>query len=59
MENNYKSYIVVDKLKEEMVGVQVELAGGHQYQPGSIRNYLTLRTGPNGSTTIRRKNRRP
>ena len=24
-----------EKLKEAMVGVQVELAGGHQYPPGS------------------------
>ena len=25
------------KLKEEMVGVQVELVGGHQYPPGSTK----------------------
>ena len=25
-----------EKLKETMVGVQVDLAGGHQYPPGSI-----------------------
>ena len=25
-----------EKLKEEMVGVQVELVGGHQYPPGSF-----------------------
>jgi hypothetical protein len=25
-----------EKLKETMVGVQVEYAGGHQYPPGSL-----------------------
>lgn len=33
---NYATIKETEKLKEEMVGVQVELAGGHQYPPGSL-----------------------
>ena len=33
---NYATIKESEKLKETMVGVQVELAGGHQYPPGSF-----------------------
>lgn len=33
-----------EKLKETMVGAQVDLAGGHQYPPGLDFNYIILKT---------------
>jgi len=33
---NYATIKETKKLKETMVGVQVELAGGHQYPDGSV-----------------------
>ena len=32
---NYATIKEIEKLKETMVGVRVDLAGGHQYPPGS------------------------